>query len=144
MACRFVNDVLHIRESEKDSFWGLPVEWSHRKVVIVSLSDGELFLEVSKTIELVASIEFLVVLSVTAFYLAIMPWRVRPDQLMPNTELFQRFLKQSRFGVLAVCQTVCKLKSIICLDALNRVWELLCHILQKLCGRIGALLFVCL
>ncbi len=62
---------------------------------------------------------------------------------MSNTELFQCFLEQSRFGIFAVRQTVCKLKTIICLDTRNSVRELLCHILQKLCGGIGALLFVC-
>ncbi len=73
-----------------------------RFVIVISLPDGKLFLEVSKTTELVTSIEFFVVLFVAAFYLAIMPWRVRPDQLMLNTELLQCLLKQSRFGVLTV------------------------------------------
>ena len=38
--CRFVNDVLHIRERKKDVFGGVPVERSHREIVVLSLSDG--------------------------------------------------------------------------------------------------------
>ena len=76
-ACRFVNDVLHIRIRKKDVFWGLPVEWSHREVVVLTLSDSELFLKVCEVIELVASIELLVIFSVASFYLTVMPWCVR-------------------------------------------------------------------
>ena len=48
--------MLHIRIRKKDVFWGLPVEWSHREVVVLTLSNSELFLKVCEVIELVASI----------------------------------------------------------------------------------------
>ena len=35
-----VNDVLHIRERKKDVFGRAPVEWSHREIVVFSLTDG--------------------------------------------------------------------------------------------------------
>ena len=57
------------------------------EVVVLSLPDGELFLEVREGIELVRSIELLVVLAVTALDLAIVPRRERPDQFMADPEL---------------------------------------------------------
>lgn len=74
-------------ERKKDSFRRLPVERSHREVVVISLPDSKLILEIGEAIELVAGIEFLVVFSVTAFYFAIVPGRVWPDQLVVDAEL---------------------------------------------------------
>ena len=71
--------MLHIRERKKDVFGRLPAEWSHREVVILTLSDSELFLKVSEVVELVASIELLVIFLVAAFYLSIMLRRIRFD-----------------------------------------------------------------
>ena len=71
--------MLHIRGSKEDRFRGLPVERSHGEVIVVSLPDSELFFKVSKAVELVTSVEFFIVLSVTAFYLAVMSGRIRPD-----------------------------------------------------------------
>ena len=79
LACRFVNDVLHLWERRKNVFWGFPVERSHRKVVILALSDSELLFKVSKAIELVASIKLFIVLSVATFYLTIVLGRIRTD-----------------------------------------------------------------
>ena len=77
--CRFVNDVLHIRIRKKDVFWGLPVEWSHREVVILTLAHSKLFFKVSKAIEFVASIELLVIFPVAAFNLYVMFGCIRLD-----------------------------------------------------------------
>ena len=79
--------MLHIRERKKDVFGRLPAEWSHREVVILSLPDGKLLFEVGKGEKLMAGVEFLVVLPVAAFYLAIMSGCVRSDQLVPDAEL---------------------------------------------------------
>ena len=38
--CRFVNDVLHIRESEKHLFRRAPVERTHREIVVFTLVNG--------------------------------------------------------------------------------------------------------
>lgn len=70
-----------------------PVEWSHGEVAVLPLSYGELFLEISEVIEFVASIELLVVLSVAAFYFAVMSGRIYFDSLVLNAELGQGFLK---------------------------------------------------
>lgn len=46
--CRFVNDVLHIRESGQDLFGRAPVEGTDREIVINTFSDSKLSLEVFK------------------------------------------------------------------------------------------------
>lgn len=40
LSCRFVNDVLHIRESEKHLFRRAPVERTHREIVVFTLVNG--------------------------------------------------------------------------------------------------------
>ena len=52
-------------------FWRVPVEGTHRKIVVLALTNGELPLEIFKGIELVRSIKLLIVLAVTAFNLAV-------------------------------------------------------------------------
>ena len=81
--------MLHIEKRKKNMFRRVPVEWSHGEVVILSLPGGKLLFEVGKGVKLMAGVELLVVLSVTAFYLAIMSGRVRPNQLVPDAELIQ-------------------------------------------------------
>ena len=85
--CRFANDVLHIGKRKKNMLGRLPVEWSHWKVVILTLSKGQLFFKITKTIKLMTSIEFLIVFSVATFYFAVMFGRVRSDQLVADAEL---------------------------------------------------------
>ena len=51
--CRFVNDVLHIGKRGKDLLGRFPVEWSHREMIVGTLPDSQLFLEVLEGIELV-------------------------------------------------------------------------------------------
>ena len=92
--CRFVNDVLHIRESGKGLSRRAPVEGTHGEMVVSAFTDGELLFEVIKGIETVRSIELLVVLSVRSFHLAIVPWRVNSDQLVPDPKLAQRLFKK--------------------------------------------------
>ena len=74
--------------------WGHPAEWSHGKIVVLALSDSELFLKVRKVIEFMTSIKFFIVFSMTAFHLAVMPGCKGTDQLMPDAELIQGTFKQ--------------------------------------------------
>ena len=139
-SCRLVNDVLHIRESRKDSFGGHPVERPHGEIIILPLPDSELPGEVIEGIESMAGVEFFIVFSVAAFHLAIMPRCKGADLLVPDAELGQCFLKECQRPFLAVSHFVGKLKSVVCLDTLNGIRELFYHMLDKLGGRIGALL----
>lgn len=74
------------------------------------------------------NIKFLVIFSMTAFYFAVMSWSERPDFLMLDTKLFKCFLEKGERLFLAVPHLICKLKSVICLNAFNGVWELLYHV----------------
>ena len=71
--------MLHIRERKKNVLRRLPVERSHREVVILTLSDSELLFKIGKAIEFVASIELLVIFPVAAFYLSVMLRCIRLD-----------------------------------------------------------------
>ena len=66
--CRFVNDELQTLGKKRGQLWGLPVERPHGEVVILPLSDSQLFLKILKGIEGVAGIEFFIVLSMTALH----------------------------------------------------------------------------
>ena len=77
--CRFVNDVLHIWESEQDLFGREPVKRTHREIVILALASGKLLFEVIKGVELVYSIKLFIVFAMTAFYFAVVLGCVRLD-----------------------------------------------------------------
>ena len=79
--------MLHFVERKKDGFGRPPVKGSHREIIVLPLSGSKLLFEVLKGIELMTSIEFLIVLSVTAFYFAVVPGCIRADQLVLNTKL---------------------------------------------------------
>lgn len=138
--CRLVNDVLQIGEVRKDSFRRPPVEWPHGEIVILPLPDSQLPGEVIEGIEGVAGVELFVVLSVTAFHLAVMSRCKGTDLLVPDAELSQCFLKECQWFFLTVAHFVGKLKSIIRLDTFNGIRKLFYHMLDKLGGRIGTLL----
>ena len=128
-ACRFVNDVLHIRKRIKDIFGGHPVEGSHGESVIASLSDSKLFGKVIKGIEGVAGIELLIIFSVAAFYFTIVTGCKGFDFLVPDAEFSQCFLKERQRFVLTVAHFISKFKSIVCLDALNGIGKLFHYML---------------
>ena len=113
--CRFDNEVLHRVKSSKSQLRREPFEGTHRKVVVISLSDSELRCEISEGIELVGSVEFLIVFAVTALNFAVMPGRIRTEEFMSNTEFRKRFLKE-RWGVaLDVNSTLTQASSARCL-----------------------------
>ena len=66
-----------------------PVERPHGKAVGTAVMDGKLLFKVRKGIKAAAGIETLLVLTVAALYLAIVPWGVRPDKLMADAKLFR-------------------------------------------------------
>ena len=129
--CRLVNDALQRRKRKKDIERRLPVERTHGEIIILPLTDGKLFYKIVKRIETMRSIEFLVVFSMTAFYLAVMSGCEWSDLLMPDTKLFKRFLEERRQLLPAVPHLVCKLKSVICLNAFYGIWELLHYVFQE-------------
>lgn len=81
-------------ERKEDSFGGLPVERPHGEVVILPLSDSQLFLKILKGIEGVAGIESFIVLSMTALHFPVVPGGVGLNELMPDAELLQGGFKE--------------------------------------------------
>ena len=134
--------MLHIWIRKKYKFRGSPVERSHREVVILPLSNSELFFKVSEAVELMAGIEFFVVLPVAAFYFAVMLGRVRFDQFVPNAKLIQCSFEECWFRTLAIRHPIGEFKSIVCLNTRNRIGELLYDIFEELGRGIGAMLLV--
>ena len=129
--CRFVNDELHIWERKKDSFRRLPVEWSHREIVVLSLADGQLLYEAIERIKLMRCIKLFVILSMTAFHLAVMSGRERPNLLVLYSQLSQCLLKECLCLSFAIAHLVGELKSIIRLDAHYGIWEMFNHMYRK-------------
>ena len=88
--------MLHFSERKKDCFGRLPVERPHGEVVVLPLPDCELFLEILERVELVGSVEFLVILAMAAFDLSVVSGSKWTDQLVPDPKLCQCALEQSR------------------------------------------------
>lgn len=65
-----------------------------------------------------AGIEAFLSLMVAALHLAVVPWCVRSDQLMPDAQLRGSFLKQCRQVTPAIGETVGEFKPIVSLNAL--------------------------
>ena len=128
--CRFVNDALHIRESEKNLFRRMPVKRSHRKIIVLALANSQLFSKVFKWIELMRSIKFFIIFSVTAFNLTVMTWSKRTNKFMSDLQLLESNFKERRFLWIPVTKSIGKFKSIVGLNAFNGIREFLNHMLD--------------
>jgi len=73
--------MLDSKESE-DFLGGTPAERAHREIVGAGLVSSELLTKVGEGIEAVDAVETLLVLSVAALDLAVVPGRVGSDQLV--------------------------------------------------------------
>ena len=80
-------------ERKKNVFRREPVERAHGEVVVLSVPNGELLLEVLKGIKLMRSIEVFVIFPVAALDLAVMPGSVGFNEFVANTEFPQRSFK---------------------------------------------------
>ena len=88
-------------------------------------------------------IEALIILSVAAFYLSVMPWGKRPDDFIADPMQFQVFPEKS--GLFPVGgKTVGKFGSVISLDTLDCTGKSLHQIIYKRSGGIGAVFLKCL
>ena len=108
--------------------------------------DGKLLFEVRKGIKAAAGIETLLVLTVAALYLAIVPRGVRSDELMTDAKLLRGCLEQGRQIPFAVGETVGKLKAIVRLHTLHPDAPAcipLHQLFQEISGGIGRLFLVC-
>ena len=95
------------------------MERSHGEVVGAAVMDSELLCKVVQRIECVAGIEALLVLTVAALHLTVVPRRIWTNELMPDAQLSSRPLKQCRQIAFTVGKTVGKLKTIVRLNAFH-------------------------
>ena len=87
-------------------------------------------------------IKALIILSVTAFHLPIMPWGKGTDDFVADSVHLQVFLEKS--GLVSVSgKTVSKFSPIVWLNTLDCTWECLYQMLHKLSGRIGVVFLEC-
>ena len=70
------------------------MEGFHRKVVGTGMMNGELLCKVIQRVEVVARIEALLILTVAALDFAVVPRRIRADQLVPDAQLGGCLFKQ--------------------------------------------------
>ncbi len=117
---------------------GFPSQRPHGEAVVVPpVVYLKLLCEILKGIEGMRSVEPLVVLPVAALHLAVMPWRIGADYLMPDAMQFQMCLEKG--GLIPVGgKTVCKFSAVIRLDALNGAGEGFHKVFHKQGGGIGA------
>ena len=105
--------------------------------------DGKLLGEVLEGVKAVAGVKALLVLTMTALYLAVVSWRVGTDEFMPDAQLGSGDLKQGGQIPPAVGETIGKLKTIVRLDAFHPDTSAgvpLEQLLQEIRGRKGVLL----
>ena len=138
--CRFVNDVLHVGKRIKDLFRRAPVERTHGEVVVFELPDSKLRPEVLERIKLVRRVEILIILAMAALDLSVMPRREDFNELMSDTELFERFLKECRPHRFGAVHPVRELRAVVGLHAFYRVRELFHAMADELGGRIGSVI----
>ena len=107
---------------------------------------GELHTRIGKREEAVRVVETLLILPVAAFHLAVVTRRIRADEFVTDTKACSGQLKVGGQIFLAVGKAIGKRKSVIRLHALYlyaAAFEPRRHLLQKISGRIGALLRIC-
>ena len=100
-------------------FRGMPIQRSHGESIILSVVYGKLIFEIIKGIEFVGCVKVFVILSVGTFNLAVMPRRIRADQLVPYPQLFEASLKQRHFAVFSFFEFFNKLHSVVRLNTFN-------------------------
>ena len=114
-------------------------EVGHWECIVDSIAPSQLPFEIRKGIELVARIKRLVVLSVRAFHLAVVPWRVGAYLLVLDA-IFPKLLPGPRFVVLGTfCEALGELGATICLHLADGKGECIHKLLQELRGGKGAL-----
>ena len=96
-----------------------PAEGPHGQVVGTAVVDSELLCEIIQRIEGVARIKSLLIFAVAALNLAVVPGRIRTNELVPNAQFGSRLFKQRRKISLAARKTVGKLKAVVRLDAFH-------------------------
>ena len=108
--------------------------------------NSQLLFEIFERIEAVSGIKVFVVLAVATFHLAVVPWSVRTNELVPDATLFERTLKQCEVVVFRTAKTLGELKAVVGLDTLhlNALFrKMFDDVQRKLRRAVGAVLLKC-
>ena len=92
---------------------------THGTGVAQALGGSFLPTKVGEGIETMRVVEALLVLTMAAFHLSIVAGRIGADELVPNSQLSDRCLKEGFQIALAAGKTIGELKTVIGLDTLN-------------------------
>ena len=76
-----------------------PGEGTRGESVILTLSDGELFLKIIERKELMGSIKLLIVFAVAALHFTVVPWGERTNQLMLDSQEFSLLVNSEPLSV---------------------------------------------
>lgn len=96
-----------------------PTKRSHGEVVGAAVVDSELHCKVIQGEKAAAGVKALLVLTVAALHFTVVARRIRPDELVADTQVGGGGLKQSGEIPLAVGETIGKFKAIIRLDTFH-------------------------
>ena len=107
-------------------------------MIVSAFSNSKLSFEVLERKETMGCIEFFIVLAVASLYFSIVSWCVGLDQLVTNIKLLQGFFKERWLGIFSTNQPICEFAAIISLHAFDGIGKTLHTMLNKQCGRIGA------
>ena len=130
-----------VRKRRKGLFRREPAEGTHREIVVFSVPDSKLLLEVAEGKELVIGIKVFIVFAMAALDLAVVPWSEGLNAFVLNAKLIQRHFKE-RFLICALrVEPIGKLRAIVRLDALNSIRKAFHTMLNELRGRIRIVLF---
>ena len=122
-----------------------PTKRSHREVVGAAVVGSELSGEVIQGVKTVAGIEAFLILAVTSLHFTVVARRIRPDELVADTQVGGGGLKQSRKIPLTAGESIGKFKAVIRLNAFHADSPAgipLEQLFEKICGGIGGLLRV--
>ena len=95
------------------------MKWTHGTGVAPTLVGSFLPTKVGEGEEAVRVVEALLIFTMAAFYLSIVAGRIGSDELVPNSQLSGRCLKESFQVTLAAGETIGELKSVIGLNTLD-------------------------
>mgnify|MGYP007106089911 CR=1 FL=1 len=90
-------------------------------MIVLSAVNSKLLLEIKKRIKFMRRIEVFIIFAVRTLDFAIVPRCKRLNELVANAKFLQFHLKQVRSGFIRN-ELLCKLGSVVCLDALDRVF----------------------
>ena len=107
-------------------------------MIVSAFSNSKLSFEVLERKETMGCIEFFIVLAMASLYFSIVPWCVGLDQLVTNIKLLQGFFKKRWLGIFSTNQPIREFAAVISLHAFDSVGKTLHTMLNKQCGRIGA------